>query len=426
MLLVIKNIAFFYNEIAKFIILGELFFNFKLNSRRYAYLIWAIGSLVFGGIAYILDDTTVSILNVGLLVIFMKLLTERLKIRYIILEVMVITLADCIIVFMVMYLGGVTTEQIVQNPIINFLTNCILTVLLFITMIIKRIRGYRGFRLNFDFKITCVLITSALISVMVVAYAEEYGLSIGSTASGRLGVVFFIVLIGLFFLVQCIGVFFYVQNVRLKNDVRQKEEFAKKQKHYHDDLLDKEEQTKRFRHDIRGHVNSLKALIEEEDYESLKEYLNSVEGYMTKMKLDFTTGNHIINAIVADIKSQYPNVNINWKGKIPSDLKVQDMDLCIIFSNLIKNACREVNDSEKNTVDVEVKLFNTSMFIIVKNVIVKSVQIQNNHRIIKRFEEGHGFGLRNVEDVVLEYNGTFYISNENNIFSVDIMLPDIL
>lgn len=106
MLLVIKNIAFFYNEIAKFIILGELFFNFKLNSRRYAYLIWAIGSLVFGGIAYILDDTTVSILNVGLLVIFMKLLTERLKIRYIILEVMVITLADCIIVFMVMYLGG--------------------------------------------------------------------------------------------------------------------------------------------------------------------------------------------------------------------------------------------------------------------------------------------------------------------------------
>lgn len=319
-----------------------------------------------------------------------------------------------------------TTEQIVQNPIINFLTNCILTVLLFITMIIKRIRGYRGFRLNFDFKITCVLITSALISVMVVAYAEEYGLSIGSTASGRLGVVFFIVLIGLFFLVQCIGVFFYVQNVRLKNDVRQKEEFAKKQKHYYDDLLDKEEQTKRFRHDIRGHVNSLKALIEEEDYESLKEYLNSVEGYMTKMKLDFTTGNHIINAIVADIKSQYPNVNINWKGKIPSDLKVQDMDLCIIFSNLIKNACREVNDSEKNTVDVEVKLFNTSMFIIVKNVIVKSVQIQNNHRIIKRFEEGHGFGLRNVEDVVLEYNGTFYISNENNIFSVDIMLPDIL
>ena len=190
--------------------------------------------------------------------------------------------------------------------------------------------------------------------------------------------------------------------------------------------MEKEEQTKRFRHDIRGHMNSVKVLMEQGEYEDVTEYLKSIEDSISEMQVEINTGNHIVNAIVADAKRQYPNAKIEWNGRMPNDLKIRNMDLCILFSNILNNACREVNNHTDSTVKVEIKVFNTNMFITIKNKVKEPVQIDGNARVIKHFEEGHGYGLRNVKDCVSSYNGNFEISSKDGIFSVDIMLPDVI
>jgi len=214
------------------------------------------------------------------------------------------------------------------------------------------------------FKIVCVLIVGAISSILFVTYTEEYGFDVEGNLREKAGAVSLIVFGSLFYLLQCIGMFFYIRNKKLVEVMALREQFLQQQKRYYTVLLAKEEETKRFRHDIRGHVNSLRVLLEEKDYEGASIYLNSIDGYMSQTILDFNTGNHIVNAIVADIKRQYKNVSINWKGMIPNNIQMKDIDVCIIFSNLINNACREVNESNEPVVDVGIKLFQTNMFIL--------------------------------------------------------------
>ena len=426
MLLVIKNVAFFYNEITKLILFGILFFNIQLCKKKRVYFVLMLGSFGFGGVAYYVDKSVVSIVNILLLIIFAVIMVPKLNLRYIILGTMVITLIDCIIVFVVMCFGRISADQILNNSIINFISNCVLTIVLFFMLLVKRWRGYRAFYLDLDFKIVCVLIVGAISSILFVTYTEEYGFDVEGNLREKAGAVSLIVFGSLFYLLQCIGMFFYIRNKKLVEVMALREQFLQQQKRYYTVLLAKEEETKRFRHDIRGHVNSLRVLLEEKDYEGASIYLNSIDGYMSQTILDFNTGNHIVNAIVADIKRQYKNVSINWKGMIPNNIQMKDIDVCIIFSNLINNACREVNESNEPVVDVGIKLFQTNMFIEIKNVIIKSSHIAQNYRVMKYFEDGHGYGLRNVEDCVLSYKGSFNICNQNGIFLVNIMLPNII
>ena len=72
MLLVIKNVAFFYNEITKLILFGILFFNIQLCKKKRVYFVLMLGSFGFGGVAYYVDKSVVSIVNILLLIIFDK------------------------------------------------------------------------------------------------------------------------------------------------------------------------------------------------------------------------------------------------------------------------------------------------------------------------------------------------------------------
>ncbi|SFC12423.1 sensor histidine kinase [Butyrivibrio sp. YAB3001] len=429
MISAISNIATFYNELCKLLLFGVIFCGAKIEplSNKFLRYIWLGCSIVIGGIGFAFDKSIASLLNAVLIVVMVKLLCKSIKIRYPILGVFIIALIDSLIAYGAMIFTGVSAEDISNNPILTFVLNGVLTTALFVIWMLKKTRmidKQNVFRLNVEKQSVVILSASAFFSALIIAYIEQYSIQFDDRMSFFRNSVI-IVLCCLFFLSQCIGIFFHTQNGRLSSDVAQKDRLIENQKNYFTDLLDKEEKTKRFRHDFKGHMNCIKTLIDEGDYDKLKEYLESVDGQMAKATLDFSTGNHMINSIIAGIKSQYPGVKIDWRGRIPDVLQVSNPDLCTIFYNLINNACREV-DGTDNHVDVDIRIFNTNMFIVVRNKVKNKVQVADKHRVIKKFEEGHGYGLRNVEDAVKRYNGLFEINNENGMFDVDITMPDVI
>lgn len=423
---IINNIAFFYNEITKLILFGVVFFNAELHEKKKTYFWLLLGSVTFGLTVHFCDSSIVTYLNIILLIFFAKMMLGRVKNIFFIFATMVITLLDCILVAIFMLLLNLNISQVSANPFYNFLSNFILTIILFVMFIYKKRKNYHGILSEFDFRMICLLLAGAVIAALFIGYVDINAFGEGTSEQMRMAATGLTMAAGLFFLFQCAGVYFYKQNSKLLKEMALKEEFLDQQKKYYMVLLEKEEQTKRFRHDIRGHMNSVRALMEEKEYDSVTEYLNSIEGSISQMQINTNTGNHIVNAIVADANRQYPNVVIEWNGRMPDDLKIRNMDLCILFSNLLNNACREVNNHTNPIVKVDIRLFNTNLFLTMKNEIKENVRIDKNFCVIKHYQEGHGYGLRNVKDCVSSYGGEFEISSKNHEFCVDIMLADVV
>lgn len=431
MIVDILKIVSFYNELAKVVLFGIVFFDVIIESDKRDSLVPRFGGCIaLGVLAGILsevvgDSTVVSFVRGLLLIIAVKLLIQRMNFKVVLLGVVVTSLADCLFAYLFMAVTGFSSAALSENANLSFFINFILTIFLLLIWAIKKVRRYKGFNINCVISVFNMVLISVLMSGVIIAYAEMY--VVGNTAPGIHLVGDSLILIsGLFFVAQCLILFFRSENKRLNEDLANKEQILQGQKTYFADLISKDEQVRRFRHDLRGHLGCISALVDEEDYSGLKEYLKSLNGQVEKLYLEYSTGNHIVNAIISDIKNQYPGVDIKWKGKIPSEISINDMDLCVIFYNLLNNACREVCMQENPSVDVDVKIFNTNLFITVNNVIVHDVMIKDNRRVIKQFKENHGYGLRNVEDAVLKYDGKFMISGDNGMFNVDIALMNVI
>ena len=115
--------------------------------------------------------------------------------------------------------------------------------------------------------------------------------------------------------------------------------YNEQQKEYFLNLLERETETKKFRHDILGHFMVIQSFCQKDDTQ-IKKYISNLlderEGIFYKQ---FDVGNDIINVIInyyfVPIQK---NCDIAVKGCAGELEVVSDADLCVIVSNLVKNA----------------------------------------------------------------------------------------
>ena len=231
---------------------------------------------------------------------------------------------------------------------------------------------------------------------------------------------------GIIFLVICFAKFFHTQNKRLKNEIALKDEILSQQELYYTMLLEREENTKKFRHDIRGHISSIHVLLEKKDYEHLEEYIDDMNEILGELQVQTDTGNHIVNAIVADLQKQYDNVSIQWTGLLQDELKIRMVDLCIIFYNLLSNAFQAADKNDMPVVHVNVNVAEPNIVVTIYNITREKVQIENESIVKKVHKKGHGYGLRNVKNCIDTYSGKFKIQCRKQEFMAEVYLPNII
>lgn len=82
---------------------------------------------------------------------------------------------------------------------------------------------------------------------------------------------------------------------------------------YYQMLLEKEEETRRLRHDMSSHVTCVKQLLREENVQGARAYLDELGGTLEELRLKHQTGNTLVNAIVNDMCAKYPEVTLTWE-----------------------------------------------------------------------------------------------------------------
>lgn len=216
---------------------------------------------------------------------------------------------------------------------------------------------------------------------------------------------------------------FRYMNEKMRHMLHTEREMREQQVQYYEMLLQKEEDTRKYRHDMNAHMMSLRTLVMEGNSERTQLYIdNMMEHMQTIRKSTYTTGNRMLDSILNYYIGQLePAIEVSVKGECSNSVKISDMDVCTIFSNLFKNAVEALKASEqtKRFFRVQIEEGKRYMEVCIENSADSDhLQTDKNGRLLtsKKDKGNHGFGILNVEDAVQRNGGTLDIRVKENKF----------
>lgn len=182
-----------------------------------------------------------------------------------------------------------------------------------------------------------------------------------------------------------------------------------------------------WRHDYRNHIQTMKVLASEGDLDALKKYLDKLDEDLNTVDVVVKTGNKmtdaILNSKISLAKSK--GINVIADAKVPVELKMSDIDLCIVMGNLFDNAIEAslALPEQERLIRLYMDIKNTQLYMCLTNFTsVKKLKKQGG-RYVTTKGEGHGFGLVRVDDIIERYGGYISRNSEDGAFTTEIMLP---
>ncbi|MCL2020022.1 MAG: GHKL domain-containing protein [Oscillospiraceae bacterium] len=201
---------------------------------------------------------------------------------------------------------------------------------------------------------------------------------------------------------------------------------VKNQIAYYEQLEEKSNDLRAFKHDYENHIQCLKYTLESESEakEMALEYIEGLNYLFEETQNKFNTGNFITDALFNEknVICEKSGIIFEHLGVVPMTY-IKAVDLCILLFNLLDNAieaCGRINEGEKYIRTITDYKHN-HLNIMVTNTVSEPVKIQNNFiPTTKSNKTNHGFGLFNIHRIVNKYGGKMKMGCENGIFSVEI------
>jgi hypothetical protein len=180
-------------------------------------------------------------------------------------------------------------------------------------------------------------------------------------------------------------------------------------------------------HDLNKHLNVLYQLLETENIESAKEYIEEISRPITKLAKTSWTGVDIIDVIINTELDKMNEIGImaDVNVEFPHGTNLLSNDMCTILSNLLDNAIEATQKLEySEKILFTMRGINQLLVIKVENKCPdETLDFRHFPKTTKANKELHGWGLPSVEETVKKYNGKMKCMKEKGSFIVTVMLP---
>ncbi len=311
------------------------------------------------------------------------------------------------------------------------------TLFLYLACVVALLWTYHGFvgrKLNMDMfrlprRIKVIVGIMAVVLVLVMNFMSFLLFEFVEHKAARVGEIFLflgsVAICALLF--SLIYSFNVTQEYSMQAEILERQN--EQQREYFEQMLKKEQDTRQFRHDLIAELLELKNYAEEREYEKLNDYLSEMLGEVSAIsKRQFDVGNDIVNTVI----NYYflplcESCKVKVKGYMREEQTVSQRDLCIIISNLVKNAAEAVEHVKEHSREIlfEVCQGEKSLNIHLENTVEGEIKIKDGLPLTtKADKKNHGLGLLNVKTIVGKYGGSYSCKIEDDRYIVDIFIKN--
>lgn len=200
---------------------------------------------------------------------------------------------------------------------------------------------------------------------------------------------------------------------------------------YYNNLQQKSDEVRKFRHDFKDTLETLKLLIDENTPESInkaQDILKSLNKNINNAKLPIYTNNVVINSVVgAKVdEAEKNNITVHTSLDLPKDLPFESIDLNCVFLNLLNNAieaCKKSHDISNKEITLKAAIKAGYLIIKTENLFIEIEKDEKGClKTTKEDNENHGIGLSLISSIAEKYDGSFETKTENNLFTAIVNL----
>lgn len=185
-----------------------------------------------------------------------------------------------------------------------------------------------------------------------------------------------------------------------------------------------------WNHDQHHFIAVMQTLLERGDMKGIEQYLGQLNQELEAVTTMVNTGNPVLDVILENkmrlCRSEHIlfRLNANNVGRLP----ISDIELTALIGNILDNAieaCKEVKHNHgKAFIDFQIKRNRKMVIITTVNSSSGSYKTEGKKLLTTKREEGHGYGLRRIEQIVKGADGTYQLAPSSDRFKIEVFIPD--
>lgn len=193
------------------------------------------------------------------------------------------------------------------------------------------------------------------------------------------------------------------------------------------EIEDMYRQVRGWRHDYRNHIQDMKILLTQNNYEKLNSYMDELAQDLVTVDTVIKTGNIMADAVLNTKLSiaRQLNIRIHVKTSIPENIPMSDVELCAVLGNLLDNAtesCERLPEEER-FIRIYIGIIKGQFYLSVQNSAGEIKRTGDGYLSMKRGGSGYGFGIFRIDRIAQKYSGYVNRQSEQGVFATELMFP---
>ncbi len=200
------------------------------------------------------------------------------------------------------------------------------------------------------------------------------------------------------------------------------------QKEFYDSRLSHEKEIRSLRHDMRGHLNTLATLLDNDRLTEARNYLNGIAEYHNRQATEIYSDNPYINAVLQNYTVKCLENRIKLICHIGvGDEELPATELCLILNNALDNAIEAsmTLPEPERQIKVQAAVRQNLFLLRISNPFHGSLQTENGLPVTTRHGKEHGYGLSNIRQAAERRGGSMECHMEEGYFMLDVEFPII-
>lgn len=195
------------------------------------------------------------------------------------------------------------------------------------------------------------------------------------------------------------------------------------QKRQYEARLQNQNEVRRMKHDIKGHLITVSSLLQSGKQEEAEQYIGKITD-LASISTDRTYANDpYIDAVISGYSTLFERNSVKFTCNIQiAPIEKYPVELCLVFSNALQNALEASLKlpQDKRSVSVTAKIKFDYLVLQVANRFLGPVALEDGYLPqTTKDSPGHGYGLTSIKTTLEAMDGVLRLRTDNDVFLLE-------